>query len=92
MTALQGPIAAPVPAPAVTEQRASSSFWHAAWYRYRRNKLAMASGVLVMIIVFTGAFAPWLAPYSETHNDLLHTLAGPAGTTCSGPTSLDGTR
>ena len=62
MTALQGPIAAPVPAPAVTEQRASSSFWHAAWYRYRRNKLAMASGVLVMIIVFTGAFAPWLGP------------------------------
>ncbi len=78
MTALQAPIAAPVPAPAVTEQRASSSFWHAAWYRYRRNKLAMASGVLVMIIVFTGAFAPWLAPYSETHNDLLHTLAGPS--------------
>lgn len=70
------PAAPPAPAPAVAEQRASSSFWHAAWYRYRRNKLAMVSGVLTIIILLTGALAPWLAPYSETHNDLLATLAG----------------
>jgi ABC-type dipeptide/oligopeptide/nickel transport system permease subunit len=76
MTAVDVPVpAAPVPV-APAEQRASSSFWHAAWYRYRRNKLAMVAGVVAIIILFTGAFAPWLAPYSETHVDLLHTLAG----------------
>ena len=26
-------------------RRASASFWHAAWYRYRRNRLALVAGV-----------------------------------------------
>ena len=34
----------PVPVPAVAGRRASSSFWRAAWYRYRRNKLALVAG------------------------------------------------
>jgi ABC-type dipeptide/oligopeptide/nickel transport system permease subunit len=69
-------VQAPVQVPAVTERQASASFWHAAWYRYRRNKLALVAGAVAILIVLTGALAPWLAPYSETHNDLLHTLAG----------------
>jgi ABC-type dipeptide/oligopeptide/nickel transport system permease subunit len=76
VTALGVPATLPAPAPAATGQRASASFWHAAWYRYRRNKLAMASGIIVVIILLAGALAPWVAPYSETHNDLLATLAG----------------
>jgi ABC-type dipeptide/oligopeptide/nickel transport system permease subunit len=69
-------VSAPAQAPVAVEMRPSSSFWHAAWYRYRRNKLAMVAGAVAILIVLTGALAPWLAPYSETHNDLLATLAG----------------
>jgi len=76
VTVVQVPVTPSAPAAAVTDQRASSSFWHAAWFRFRRNKLAMASAAIVIIILLTGALAPWLAPYSETHVDLLHTLGG----------------
>ena len=65
-----------VPAPAVTERRASSSFWHAAWYRYRKNRLALVAGVVAVFILLTGALAPIVAPYSDSHNDLLATMAG----------------
>jgi len=63
-------------APAVTERRASSSFWHAAWYRYRKNRLALVAGVVAVFILLTGALAPIVAPYSDSHNDLLATMAG----------------
>lgn len=66
----------PVQAPVVEERRVSASFWHAAWYRYRRNKLAMVAAGVAIFILLTGALAPFIAPYSETHNDLLATLAG----------------
>ena len=86
------PAAPPAPAPAVAEQRASSSFWHAAWYRYRRNKLAMVSGVLTIIILLTG---PWPLGSPRTARPTMTSSPpwpGPAGTICSGPTSSDGTR
>jgi ABC-type dipeptide/oligopeptide/nickel transport system permease subunit len=65
-----------MPATAVTTRRASSSFWRAAWYRYRRNKLALVAGAFVILILLTGILAPLISPYSETNNDLLHTLSG----------------
>ena len=42
----------------VAGRRASSSFWHAAWYRYRRNKLALVAGAFVIIILLTGHPGP----------------------------------
>ena len=66
-----------VPVP-VTERRSSSSFWHAAWYRYRRNKLALVSGVIAVLILVVGIFAPILAPYSDSATDLTAVLAGPS--------------
>lgn len=69
-------VPAQVPAPAVAGRRASSSFWRAAWYRYRRNKLALVAGGLVIIILLTGILAPFIARYSESSNDLTATLSG----------------
>ncbi len=69
-------VPAQVPAPAVAGRRASSSFWRAAWYRYRRNKLALVAGALVIIILLTGILAPFIARYSESSNDLTATLSG----------------
>lgn len=70
------PVQAPMPVPAVASRRASSSFWRAAWYRYRRNKLALVAGAFVIIILLTGILAPLISPYSETSNDLTATLSG----------------
>jgi oligopeptide transport system permease protein len=69
-------VPAQVPAPAVAGRRASSSFWRAAWYRYRRNKLALVAGAFVIIILLTGILAPFISRYSESSNDLTATLSG----------------
>jgi ABC-type dipeptide/oligopeptide/nickel transport system permease subunit len=70
------PVQTPVPVPAVATRRGSSSFWRAAWYRYRRNKLALVAGAFVIFILLTGILAPLISPYSESSNDLTATLSG----------------
>jgi ABC-type dipeptide/oligopeptide/nickel transport system permease subunit len=67
MTALEVPLAT---------RRASSSFWHAAWYRYRQNRLALVAGIVVVTILLVAILAPWIAPYGQTSQDLNSTLAG----------------
>jgi ABC-type dipeptide/oligopeptide/nickel transport system permease subunit len=59
-------------------RRASSSFWHAAWYRFRQSRLAVIAGVVVMMILLVALLAPWIAPYSQSAQDLNATLAGPS--------------
>ncbi len=59
-------------------RRSSSSFWHAAWYRYRRNRLALISGVVAILILLVAALAPLIAPYSYAAQDLGNSLAGPS--------------
>ena len=34
-----------------------------AWVRFRRNKLRLISGVIVLLFIFVGVAAPLLAPY-----------------------------
>jgi len=62
--------------PAPITRRASSSFWHAAWYRYRRNRLALVAGVVAVAILLVGLLAPYIAPYGDASIDLTATLAG----------------
>ena len=62
--------------PAPITRRASSSFWHAAWYRYRRNRLALVAGVVAVGILVVGLLAPYIAPYGDASIDLTATLAG----------------
>jgi ABC-type dipeptide/oligopeptide/nickel transport system permease subunit len=69
MTTLELPLAT---------RRASSSFWHAAWYRYRQNRLALVAGIVVITILLVAILAPWIAPYGQTSQDLNSTLAGPS--------------
>lgn len=58
--------------------RSSSSFWHAAWYRYRRNRLALVSGIVAILILLVAVLAPLIAPYSYAAQDLGNSLAGPS--------------
>ncbi len=60
------------------EKRARVGFWHAAWYRFRRNKLALVSGVVVVVILIVALLAPLIAPYGYATQDLLDPLAGPS--------------
>jgi len=55
------------------------------WRGFSRNKLAVVGLVLVFMMFFTGIFAPWLAPYSYTDQNLdaveqRPSLAHPLGT------------
>ncbi len=40
--------------------------WRDFWRRFSRNPLAVISLFIVLGMVFTGLFAPWLAPYDPT--------------------------
>ena len=73
MTAVPGAAGPPVPTAA---RRSSDSFWHAAWYRYRQNRLALVAGVVAVFILLVGILAPWIAPHSDTATDLSSVLAG----------------
>lgn len=44
--------------------------WLEVWRRFRRNPIALASLVLVILVYFTGVFAPLLAPYSYSDQNL----------------------
>ncbi len=62
-----------------------TSAWWEFWRRFSRNKLAVAGLALVILMFFTGIFAPWLAPYSYTEMNLdaveqMPSLAHPLGT------------
>jgi len=44
----------------------------------RENKIAVASFVLIAIMILAAALAPLLTPYDENEMDLAHRLAGPS--------------
>lgn len=39
------------------------TFWLDTWFRLRRDKAALAGGVIIILFILTGLFAPWLAPH-----------------------------
>lgn len=46
--------------------------------RLARNKLAMAGGIIMILIILAAIFAPWLTPYTYEEMDVLHILEGPS--------------
>jgi len=52
--------------------------WAEAWARLRRKRLAMASLVVIAVIYGAGVFAPWMAPYGYTEQNLDRGLEGPS--------------
>ena len=41
-----------------------------ALYRLTRNKAAMFGGFILVLLILAAVFAPWLAPYSYSYQDL----------------------
>jgi len=68
-----------------TEEIEQRRRWREFWRGFRHNKLAVVGLVLVFTMFFSGIFAPWLAPYSYTDQNLdaveqRPSLAHPLGT------------
>ncbi|HOQ68057.1 MAG TPA: ABC transporter permease [Candidatus Atribacteria bacterium] len=47
------------------------------WWRFRRHKLAIVSGVILIIIYFCAIFCEFLAPYDPNQYDIKYTYAPP---------------
>src|SRR5207237_10843224 len=62
-----------------------TSLWRDAWYRLIRNKLAVAGGLVVLVMIFVAIFADVLMPFPYDKSTLAHANEAP------GPTYLLGT-
>lgn len=47
-----------------------SSLWQDAWRRLRKNKLAVAGGAILILLMVMALLTPWLAPYNYETQDL----------------------
>jgi len=87
MTAAPDPRLEPIPAelfapaPGGGERLATArpqSFWADAWRRFRKNRPAMASLVLLAVFVLLAILVPLLSPYNYAASDLFSTYEGPS--------------
>jgi glutathione transport system permease protein len=67
--------AVPREAPAV---RSTRGLWSDAWRRVRRNRAAMAGGLVLILLVVVAVSAPLVAPYEPAEQDYGHVLEGPS--------------
>ncbi|MCH7789364.1 MAG: hypothetical protein IH940_07960, partial [Acidobacteria bacterium] len=49
-----------------------------AWRRFRRNKAAMISAAVLLVLVLSAVFAPLLSPYGFAEQDLSRTFEPPS--------------
>ena len=54
------------------------SLWRDAWYRLKRNKLAVFGLIVVLILAFAAIFGPYLTPYDYLTQDLQARNAAPS--------------
>ncbi|MCG2813281.1 MAG: ABC transporter permease, partial [Thermodesulfovibrionales bacterium] len=48
------------------------------WRRFRKNRLAAAGGVIVVLMFFVAVFAPFISPYNPDDIDRRHILESPS--------------
>lgn len=48
------------------------------WRRFRKNRLAAAAGVVVVLMCFVAVFAPFISPYNPDDIDRKHILESPS--------------
>ncbi|MGD0016861.1 MAG: ABC transporter permease subunit [Verrucomicrobiia bacterium] len=54
----------------LSEVEAGTSLWRDAWHRLKKNKMAVASAVILVILSLMSVLAPWIAPYSYEEQNL----------------------
>ena len=48
------------------------------WRRFRRKRLALAAGAVIVLLALAAVFAPWIAPFAPAAPDYDNVLAGPS--------------
>ena len=54
----------------LNQSEQGSSLWQDAWRRLRKNKLAVAGGAILILLMVVALLTPWLAPYNYETQDL----------------------
>lgn len=57
--------------------RPSVTYWSDAWRRFKANKIAMASAIILIAIVVLAIVVPMVSPYTYDQNNLMITNQGP---------------
>ena len=57
-----GPAVTPIKARRDNSQLAVAGQWSLIWHKFARNKLALASGIVIIVMALIGLFAEFLAP------------------------------
>jgi glutathione transport system permease protein len=57
-------------------ERPAASLWRDAWRRLRRNRAAMAGGVVLVVLTGVAVAAPIIAPYGPAEQEYDHVLEG----------------
>jgi len=55
-----------------------AGLWARAWKRLRRDPLALAGGVFILVMAAVAVFGPYIAPYSYSAQDLANVLTPPS--------------
>ena len=58
--------------------RQHRSLWADAWIRLRRNKLAVAGGIIIIIVALAAIFAPWITHYNYAFQDYSAVMQPPS--------------
>jgi oligopeptide transport system permease protein len=63
----------------VARYERGTSLWRDAWVRLRRNKLAVAGAIILIVIALACLLVPWLSGYGYEQQDLVLGAAAPSG-------------
>jgi oligopeptide transport system permease protein len=65
------------PPPVLEETEQGTSLWRDAWHRLRKNKMAVAGGIIILALMLASFLASVIAPYSYQAQDLNLYAVGP---------------
>jgi peptide/nickel transport system permease protein len=68
----------PRPALALPAER-SPGYWTSVWRRFRRDKVAVAAAIVVLLLILMAIFSPWIVPTDPYRSSMLRRLR-PIGT------------
>jgi len=58
--------------------RPSTTYWHDVWQRFRRDKLAVAGLIIIVVMALMAIFMPMVSPYTYSGMDLANASKGPS--------------
>lgn len=61
------------------ESGKNRGLWGDAFYRLSRNRLALAGGIFILVMIVVALFAPLIAPHDPSEQNLSISLASPSG-------------